>query len=111
MPLRQDMLLHEDQGHHWQGVLANINGERFVDAMLDACTGRGPHVRHIKDVADLMGRHRWSITAGLHAGGLGGGGRAPDPNPHITLSIEGQRTQFHVHYRTHGGFLITGITP
>ena len=111
MPDEARMLANENQGNHWQGVDANMNGRRFVQAMLAATTGRGPHVRHIREVADYMSNARWTVPAALHAGGLGGGGWAPDPRPHITLMIHGQPHQFHVHYRTHGGFLITDIVP
>ena len=112
MPDLQRMLENENQGNHWQGVAANINARRFVEAMIHATSGRGPNARHIKDIADLMSQNRWTIPAGLHAGGLGGGGFAPDPNPHITLMIHGQPRQFHVHYVIRQGILlITDIVP
>jgi hypothetical protein len=93
----------------------NINRDIFVDAMIAGGRGRGERQRHITEIGDLMDTHQWTITAGLHVGGLGGGGFQADPNPHITLRIFDPpprwRTQFHVHYRQSPFFQITYITP
>jgi hypothetical protein len=104
------MIKNCNQGMHFDGVILNINKNIFVDAMLAAVWGRGERQRHIKEIGDLMDTNQWTITAGLHEGGLGGGGFQADPNPHITLRIFGQRNQFHVHY-SERPFKITYITP
>ena len=42
MPDQHAMLANNTGGRHWQGVDANIDPNRFVEAMLAACAGHGP---------------------------------------------------------------------
>jgi hypothetical protein len=105
------MLDNHVHGQHYQGVDQNIPPKTFVRAMIAASGGRGPEARHIKDEAELMQTHQWTITAGLHQGGLGGGGYQADPRPHITLNIFNVTPQRHVHYKLTPSFLITDISP
>jgi hypothetical protein len=58
-----------------------------------------------------MNANGWRITAGIHAGGIGGGGRAADPRSHITLNID-RGGSFHIRFGVTGTtFRLIEITP
>ena len=55
-----------------------------------AAPGRHPAVRlACKQLIAWMAVHAWSVTAGPHTGGLGGGGYDVDQNRHVTLRVNG----------------------
>lgn len=75
-------------GFNGEGV-TNINAERFVDLLDSFQNARGELGRQCRDLLNQMEAAGWRITAGIHAGGIGGQGRAADPREHITLRTRG----------------------
>ena len=76
------------QGNEGTPVEANISPEKLVNSLQQAASGNSPlHSEAKQTLSALAEEHNgWNISAGVHQGGLGGGGFAPDPNKHITLS-------------------------
>jgi hypothetical protein len=98
-------------GYQGANVL-NISAKHLFD-LLDshAQNGSGEFKRKCKDMLTNMNTRGWQITAGIHAGGIGGGGRAADPRSHITLQISNVGT-YHLRLSTAGiGFRLMEITP
>ena len=97
----------------YQGAnVTNISAKLLYD-LLDshAQNGSGEFKRKCKDLLTDMNTKSWQITAGIHAGGIGGGGRAADPRSHITLQITGSGT-YHLRLSTAGsGYRLMQITP
>lgn len=109
---RQSVLANclTSSGYNGDGVI-NINADRLFD-LLDshAKTGRGELKRKSKDLLIEMNSQQWRIAAGIHAGGLGGAGRAADPRPHITLSL--RSGSYHLRFSGAGKNLqLMEITP
>jgi hypothetical protein len=75
-------------------IQANISPEKLISALQDSASGSsGVHSEAKQTLESLASEyHGWNISAGIHEGGLGGGGFAADPNKHITLST-GQHVQ------------------
>jgi hypothetical protein len=97
------------RGRHWQGVDFNITPEQVYQLLENATSRRGELGRKATALLDAM-ENGWTITAGGHAGGLGGGGRAADPNPHVTMRADG--TTYHLQYRIKNGrMILINITP
>ncbi|HSM48075.1 MAG TPA: hypothetical protein VK872_09705 [Draconibacterium sp.] len=97
-------------GYNGEGVI-NINAERLFNLMdSHAQNGRGELKRKCKDMLNEMNTNNWRIAAGLHAGGLGGGGRSADPRMHITLTL--RSGTYHVRFSGSGRQLqLMEITP
>lgn len=92
--------------------VTNIPADKLYD-LLDshAVSGRGDLKRKCKDILEAMNANGWRITAGMHAGGLGGGGRAADPRSHITLNIDRAGT-YHIRFGVSGNsYRLIEITP
>lgn len=89
----------------WQGVMCNVSAERLVKLLISSTTMRAGGVgRSVKDMLREMEDREWQITAGIHSGGLGGGGRAPDPRDHITVRVG--RTTYHVRLHSSGNSIV-----
>lgn len=92
--LRDQMLANYRQrqaefpGNERVPVEARVNAEHLVDMLLGHADSRGELSRTVKELLTRLAEKSWCITAGVHAGGLGGGGGA-DPNRHITLNVNG----------------------
>jgi hypothetical protein len=71
-------------------VEARVNKERLVNWLISHMEDRGSRGRTVKEVLKAMSQRTWCVTAGVHQAGLGGGGRAADPNRHITLNVGGR---------------------
>jgi hypothetical protein len=93
----------------WQGVDFNVNEERLFD-MLDTARAhlRGENGRSIKALLEEMEDDDWMITAGIHGGGIGGGGRQADPRDHITVRTS--RRTYHVRLHSSGRSIIEVTT-
>lgn len=89
-------IIKNQTGGHFPNVNTNINAKRMVDLLIDLTTGRGDVARTAKRLLREMEDNRWNVAAGIHSGGIGGGGLAPDPRPHITLQVAG--TTYHVRF-------------
>jgi hypothetical protein len=97
------------RGPHWQGVDFNITSEQVYQLLENATRRRGELGRKATALLDAM-ENGWTITAGGHAGGLGGGGRGADPNPHVTIRVG--RVTYHLQYRIRQGqMILINITP
>lgn len=94
--LRNDALDNYDQTQaEFQGndnvpIEARLSPERLVDLLVAHMEDRRERGRTVKDLLRRMAERRWCITAGVHAGGLGGAGRGADPNRHITVNAGGR---------------------
>jgi hypothetical protein len=97
-------------GFNGEGVL-NINANRLFELMdSHAQSGRGELKRKCKDMLIEMNSSNWRIAAGIHAGGLGGGGRSADPRMHITLALKSGT--YHIRFSGLGKHLqLMEITP
>lgn len=90
MPDRDTILNNCDATSGWQGVAFNINAERLYDLLESTRTRAGGDLsRTARQVLTEMENAAWRVTAGIHAGGFGGGGRPADPRHHITLRTNG----------------------
>lgn len=92
--------------------VTNITAEKLYN-LLDshATRDRGDIKRKCKDMLDQMNVNGWRITAGIHAGGIGGGGRGADPRSHITLNID-RGGSYHIRFGISGStFRLIEITP
>jgi len=69
-----------------------INSDRVVDKLEDHVRpGRRSRIRRqVRALLELLAESSWSVSSGMKSGGLGGGGRPPDENLHITLSVQGK---------------------
>ena len=65
---------------------------------------RGNNSRDIEALLREMEDDEWRITAGIHAGGLGGGGRPADQRYHIT--VQTRRNTYHVRLHSSGNSVI-----
>ena len=75
------------QGNDGVPIEANISPEKLVNALQTAASGNSEvHTQAKEMLQKLAHDNEWNIPAGVHEGGLGGDGRAADPNKHITLS-------------------------
>lgn len=81
--------------------VTRINAER-VRAMLESALG---HIRGESGTIRSILNDGFDVAAGIHSGGVGGGGYAPDNESHIT--IRSGRHAYHLH--VHKG-RITSIT-
>jgi hypothetical protein len=110
MPKLSELLANYDRHQKFPDVQFNINAERLATALLElASSGRGEVKRSAGDLVKEMAAKSWWVAAGAHAGGLGGGGHAPDPRPHITVRIAG--AGHHIYYAfQRGQFIITGVS-
>jgi hypothetical protein len=94
------------------GTVTNISADKLYN-LLDshATTGRGDLKRKCKDILELMNANGWRITAGIHAGGIGGGGRGADPRSHITINID-RGGSYHIRFGITGStYRLMEITP
>lgn len=69
-------------------IIQAITREDLVDLLNNATTNdavSGPSA----DLLHYMREYNWCITAGVHEGGLGGAAGGADPEPHISLSVNG----------------------
>ncbi|MFH8616334.1 DUF4157 domain-containing protein [Streptomyces sp. NPDC017979] len=80
----------EFQGNATVPVEARVSPERLVDLLVAHMNDRGERGRIVKELLRRMAERFWCITAGVHAGGLGGAGRGADPNRHITINAGGR---------------------
>ena len=101
---RNRVLKNCDAASGWDGVDFNISAERLYDLLDSTTTARGELGRSAKDLLAEMAAGPWRVTAGIHAGGIGGGGRPADPRSHITIRT--QNNTYHVRFHSSGGFLI-----
>ncbi len=69
-------------------ILKSIKPQEAVE-LLNNATSNGPVAAPATDLLNLMREHAWCITAGVHAGGLGGAAGGADPHTHISLSVNG----------------------
>lgn len=69
-------------------VLTRISRREAVE-LLNNATSNGPVAAPATDLLNLMRNHSWCITAGVHAGGLGGAAGGADPETHISVSVNG----------------------
>lgn len=89
-------------GGEFPGLRLNINAKHTY-ALLEIATYHGEKgtQRDAKDLLRLMETGRWAVSAGIHSGGYGGSGHAPDSHPHITLQAGNRR--YHVGIRIKNG--------
>jgi hypothetical protein len=80
----------------WPNVDYNINKARLVDLLASHTTSRGDLGRRCKELLEQMEENDWRIAAGIHSGGIGGGGRNPDERQHITLTVN--RQNYHLRF-------------
>lgn len=73
---------------------------RRVEQMLENCKAKG-----YRSVSQQILRNGFNISAGIHSGGLGGGGFGVDSESHIT--VQSGKSTYHLH--VHKG-IITSIT-
>lgn len=74
-------------------IIAPISRDDLVNLLNNATTNK-PVAGAATDLLNLMLERDWCITAGVHAGGLGGEAGGADPEPHISLSVN--QTGFHL---------------
>ena len=69
-------------------IEANVSPGKLIEALQESASSNSVVSSESKQVLqNLAEEHNgWNISAGIHEGGLGGAGFAPDPNKHITLS-------------------------
>jgi hypothetical protein len=91
-------------GYNGDGVI-NINEGRLYDLMAETTNARGDLGRSAKEMIEKMANGTWRITAGIHAGGIGGGGRGADARMHITVQIDRDKT-YHVRLHSSNGRVI-----
>jgi hypothetical protein len=72
----------------------NTNEALVVRLIQSAKARPGELGRKATNLHNLMNQKDWEIKAGLHSGGLGGAGRPPDKNPHITIRVG--KHQYHL---------------
>ena len=90
----------------YQDVYQKVGPELICD-MLDQC--RGAIRPTASQLLEEMARRRWTISATLHEGGIGGGGRGADPSLHFTVRV-GNRS-YHLQCRENAHvFYIYNIT-
>ena len=84
-----------------------------VNSVVDLLVGGADQNRHVairrnaNCLLDMLAVAPWQITAGPHAGGLGGGARPPDQTNHMTLRVRG--AGYHLRQDARGHlFQITG---
>ena len=82
----------------WQGVAFNINARRLYDLLDSTQTARGDLGRSARSLLSEMQQGTWRVTAGIHGGGLGGGGRSADPREHITMRTD--RSTYHLRFHS-----------
>lgn len=73
----------------WPGADVNVNKKKLVDFLVSLTSARHALGRQSKAILQAMDTQQWRVAAGIHAGGLGGGGMPPDPRNHITLTVGG----------------------
>lgn len=107
MPNRSTIVSNCSSSSGWQGVAFNINARRLFDLLDSTQTARGDLGRNARSLLNEMEQGRWQITAGVHAGGIGGG-RVADSRDHITLRTS--RSTYHLRFHSSGRHLmeITG---
>ncbi len=95
----------------WPKVDFNINKNKLTKLLMNTTNSSNKELgRKAKLLLNQMSKQNWQVLAGGHSGGLGGGGRPADPNPHITLRVG--KTTHHLRYTfKHGQMLLTHITP
>ncbi|MEH2258256.1 hypothetical protein [Nostoc sp.] len=95
----------------WPKVNFNINKNKLTKLLMNTINYSNKELgRKAKLLLNQMSKQNWQVLAGGHSGGLGGGGRPADPNPHITLRVG--KTTYHLRYTfKHGQMLLTHITP
>jgi hypothetical protein len=104
MANRSTIIANCSSSSGWQGVAFNINARRLYELLESTLTARGNLGRSARDVLAEMEQGYWQITAGIHGGGLGGGGRAADSRDHITLRTA--RSTYHLRFHSSGQQLI-----
>jgi hypothetical protein len=84
----------------------NVNVKQ-MEKLIEAATRASD--REVKDLAKEIKQAGIDKVTGAHSGGLGGGGREPDPNQHCT--VRAGKTNYHVQLvLKNGKWLITSIT-
>ncbi len=106
MPNKHIILSNCTQSSGYQGEgVTNINAKRLYKLLeTTVARGHGSLKRTASDLLDQMERGTWQIRAGVHAGGLGGGGRAADQRQHITLRTQGGT--HHLRFHSSGEYLM-----
>lgn len=69
-------------------IIQAISREELVE-LLNNGTTNDPVSGPSKDLLHHMQAQQWCITAGVHEGGLGGAAGGADPQPHISISVNG----------------------
>ena len=96
----------QDRTKRFPDVDFNVNVKQ-MEKLIEAATHASD--REIKDLAKEIKQAGIDKVTGAHSGGLGGGGREPDPNQHCT--VKAGNTNYHVQLALKNGkWLITSIT-
>jgi len=109
-PKLSELVANYDRHQKFPDVEFNISAERLATALLDVAeNGRSDLKRDAKDLVNKMAKESWWVAAGAHSGGLGGGGHAADPRPHITVRISGKGHHIYYGFKS-GQFIVTGVS-